>query len=1444
MDETIKEIRLLYNQKVTENLGEKLFGAFHHLTNFEIYGHPEYDYSDLEESLLLIPKMATDNLPIQCCIYIAEKIANYYVEMNRKISAEFVEAFSEAEDGLSTIIYAIVMCRAHQVDESFYKTILKLIKREKLTVYSVCAITYFLGENKDILSDIDYYTVPLFFHYKKSDFVTKQSLIRLLNILIMRGNIYYNNITNITDILMTEKSPSLRSQVCRSISMLIVLVLNKYNNNLNIVTLLFQRYNEKRVFKEFISLFNINSISDKIDGLLNIFLNGPYYGVYYLSSLLSIENREKCFKAFKNRQPSISMLDAAQRLCYNNKSFYRTTKIALKLYSSQDNSEKNHANIFFRRFSNKFPDESEKIIEIYIRKLFKDDYNATELVPIASMISKMILANSKAEKIMRNNYRYLSYISSKYNGDEYSPESISSWYINSVMPSGTFNMSDMDKRIVDIYYEGHELIAENIPNDLLEGILQFYMVHLDNSKSSYAASAVLQITNNLNSSSLSSIASIIACKVQSDSTIALFIFRLLEKRCSKINNLIVKHEVKNYFDTDEDFVFSERNLEDDERSIIKICQLLPHMIISSGPSTYPTLIYKIIDEPTQDLTQRLHLLSIVKDERTRCLLPRGFLVPLLKSMKGSKYQFLQVTAEIISIFIHHHESPETQLIKSVINFIEKNVSRASNLLIASICSHNKLGEENTMKLFSICLERVVKEKLRVTAIHAINVLVNTHMDMLKNVKLSYFFVKDLCHVFFCSLDSILLYHIGILLTRILKMVRSFMFEERSITSKYIIQIVEMLYHNYGELSQLAYIKAVNTLFDINVDFAAQNIHLKFEIVESPFFKVREVAYEAFLKYVGHYKQCDILYQKIKSSIYDIQMMSSKNASRYIKAIIINFYSSKQERCNQLLDMFCSIVGNNELPLFSEAVIHRDLVLCGIEALYKIFSTLVSIKKVTPLQINWVFESLSRRCFSMDREIRGLSFARLASFLKKVHDFTDFYTNYRDNIDDVLKLAFHFYTLNDNLFLSSVLDVPLDTKSLKLYSHGTHYILKAKCKGPSDVNSMLPIFSRLVDKIDVNDEDYSILLDIIHPLFEDQLIRLMRGMTSGDKRAIKTEHDNVKGFYKQFAVSTYKLRGKYEWKVTLLNILSFFSCEFLKYYDEESAVAALSYATIHFTNSRPFCETEVKIMLEILRCIQANPESLGYKVSTIIPDLFFASSYCESAHDILFNISPYVELDRRCFYTIIRKFCNNYDHFFLSLFINGQKKNISYDDLMLISMYIFTKAEDKIFILDLIIKHVVARKFIDFGFAFIRNVISTSVLCESVCSFVRENIQNGGVNFLYDLICCEEKELCLSFLASGCHNELFNLCLVQNPEVNNSLYLYLTFIRETIRLDYNILPVYIQLLTQCLQIYKYKNTTYFICHELFIVRREYPRFFAMFWNKLPEDIRRRLIDLVR
>ncbi|EAX93899.1 hypothetical protein TVAG_131870 [Trichomonas vaginalis G3] len=717
MDLILSELHRLDQSTVVVQPEQAIFRTLHPLTISLFYSAPEDYLRELEKSLFKILEINQGVLSTQCVILIGRKLREIY-KRNIPFNADQFVSNLNSKPTQSKIILFGALCGTQGLMPTHYQNVMPTLFKvnEKLYIPALYCLRHIFKTLKNTAGKLDSQAIS--FVNKISSKPIEQSqvaCIKLLRVLSVYRNNDVSNIFAIYDnILQSSSSEIINDEIYKSVAKYAATFITPSTSNLDKLQEVFNRYNFYTTFKYFSTIVGPSTISMYSSQLTQLYLSKYPNAVSTIITCVREEDKENIVKSIVNHRDLPDALHCLKILPQTENIILESANVALLLYTSNNSYIKDIGSQFFSSFIFEHREAAFKFIASKLQTIYDQKLKSNDLESTATVISRLIAASPDKYDILNCVKTVFCSILSRDIGETYI------WPLLSVCPNEWMNSELVESKIN--HFEGD-----------YEGIFQFFM--FTSTKSSKIKDLILKFVDhcieNITSSIVTSFSVLIPSVFEGTSQIQKIIKTFVEFLFEQeVNQDLVQNITETSFPFEGDIVKKRHHIPEhvyeSTKIIIKLSSLICHLISLLTDKEQTSMIDYIINHKKSISMQRVLLIQLINNDKTRDKLPRGFLIPLLKSLKGTDKFFLLLTCESISRYIHFNDS----YLKATINFIENNKSNPSNYLIGSLSHHIHISNEYLIRLVMCINKRISSISLRLTSFYALKCIICTHsMDI-------------------------------------------------------------------------------------------------------------------------------------------------------------------------------------------------------------------------------------------------------------------------------------------------------------------------------------------------------------------------------------------------------------------------------------------------------------------------------------------------------------------------------------------------------------------------------------------------------------------------------------------------------------------------------------------------------------------------------------------
>ena len=1017
MDSILEEIQRLVKATVLVKPEQPIFRVLNQITDNVLQNSSQEFLSQLEDLLGQLVKSNKGEISTQCSIYIGQKQAQIYKYFNVFNQSNLISEINPKSPSSQLIAFGSLAKSAPFSAQNYKEIIFTMIKVPEssyfASLYAIkCCLRGLNGSIPEIDADVLHFVQKVLNSRRNEEEMIQINALKVLTVLGRRNNIsHYNSLLALITQEYKNQNSSLfvRDEATKAAGHFAAAqILNSPNApRFETIKDILHSFKESlSVFKYFSTVVGPVLISKYSDELISLFLNHFPLGLQTILNFCPEESKMTLFNAITNQLNDVSS-EKFQALLYfventevtnqnQNQIVFDVANYALKLNESKNLYDRENSSQFFSQFSNKYREASYNFVCFWLDKLDRNDISDDRTwLSAASIVSKIVLSSQDRNILIQSNTQQLMHIqtASLNSKSIFSNNFIGVWYLLSFIPEQLIDSNLVIKNIDRIL----ENVISNIEEDLsklFESLLQFYLIHPNAPHIQEITSYAVQYLSTLSPSGIASLCSIVTKVFLNDPKIipiyrTILTFTLSIKATNDMLHSFVAKTEPDEEDILNDLHKPPKHSYEDTKMCVRLVNTIPLIILSAPQKIQTELIEELINHPNvgTNAVHRFVLKAIVENEKTRQLIPRGFLIPLLKSLKGSDRIFLQSTCETVSTFISYHES----FIKATVNFIEQNKSRASLFLLASIVNHVHVSNDFLVRLMICANERTNSQQLKYTALYAMLCIITSHPMDVSSLCLGAHQLTVLMNILHddtlnSSLPSALTIHLvsRTLISLIPTLVPDCL-EPNSPLKGAIISVVDTFLTTPLTIAKDEYFICLHNICLYTFEFI-QNLDLQYEsAANNSLLEVRVRALSTFSQYISRYPINEQIFSFFKPAIYLLQQTNAEQAKEFILSVCCSFTSQNGVNNFNQVYSICPVINHilqkGTIPeLSSNVKASKGVIMCILRAASEIINALLNLPEIPLLLLNDLLASICISATNEEYECRRQAFFSLYKIL--------------------------------------------------------------------------------------------------------------------------------------------------------------------------------------------------------------------------------------------------------------------------------------------------------------------------------------------------------------------------------------------------------------------------------------------------------------------------------
>ena len=1231
MESILSELQRLITATVLVKPEQAIFRVLNTINESVLQNSDENSISKLNSSLSSLIKLNKGSISPQSAILIGTKQALLF-NFSKNLSTDaFVSGITSKSMPAQIIEFGVLARNSLFNENQLQKVVQQLLKvQEKSFFAAFYTIRAILKALKNSLPELDatiFNFMKKCFSSQNIDETTRIAGLKLASSLAKRRNLQTNQLFSFLDQNNTKTQPDFVRDEVQKVAANIAasfIISSPGSPSFDSVKDVFNHFHEQATFNYFSTIVGPVLMSKYSIQLLRIFKDSFAAGIPSITPFCTNDVKYQLFSELITQQPSSVLLEVLGTFPQTQEVIIKTANFALKLYESENLYDKESSSQYFSSFARDHREETYNFICMWIDKLNRGDCEEEDWISAGSIISKLLASSQDKEMIISQFAQQIVHIQTQglNSRSVFSGSFIAAFFILSVLPEQLIDQNlvrNAMKRVIENVISN----SEESMNTLFAAVLQFYLFHptFDNVKE--IAQYALQHISTLTSPSVNSLVSLLPKIFDKDEKIVGIIKSVLDytltlKPTSSVVAAIAKKIEPEEIEVIEKIHSIPKHNYDYTKKVTKLILAIPKLILAAPAEAQKEIILGLHGQQPYSAIQNLILKAIIDNEKTELHLPRGFLIPLLKTLKGSDKIYLQSTCETVASYLVRKET----FIKATVKFIETNKSKASLYLLCALVNNVHLSNDFLVRLILCANERTTMPTLRSTALFAMSSIILSHqMDIaslcLGAHQLTILF--DILHL--DQLPSPMTSHlVSETLNVLLPTLVPDALEPQSPLKPAILSVIETLMATPMQLAREDYFRCLNTICAYAFQYM-DSLQLKYSSMKSPSVSIRLLALSTYSQYITHMFCNAQLFSYTKLAMQLLHETGSQYAKDFILAIAASLTCDQQH--NELYEM-CQllniVLAGRCVPELSGVFPSNELIDTALKASVQIFSKLIVAK---PLQLSLINTILSNICISTtsdDYNSRVSAFAALGSVYEmiKAGKNKKLLDHYFNNLLTAAKIGFASGVQSSSKFLYEF--VQDKDECLGLYTRQLQKMQIASI----EAYQVAARFCRIIAS-KKETEAYKAAMKNIFPAFTG-IIKQAMSITINSKEQLQPFREYVSSYYEDLAASYFFLLKELGENIDKKAILSFFIVELRTANDVWQVKAAVSAITSY---SKLFPDEDVDIIEEGLEMICTLIPQLGLSISKELSLLVTALTAMKELTEEMWEIIVYIVLNCPC-----------------------------------------------------------------------------------------------------------------------------------------------------------------------------------------------------------------------
>ena len=1018
MDSILEEIQRLVKATVLVKPEQAIFRVLNQINENILQNSSQNFLSQLENLLGQLVKSNKGEISTQCSIYIGQKQAQIYKYFNIFNPTNLISEINSNSTSSQLIAFGS-LAKSAAFSAQNYKEIINILMKVPETsyfasLYSVkCCLRGLKGNSPEIDNEVLHFVQKVLNSRRNEE---EMILIHSLKVLAVLGR--RNNIQNHNSLLTLIHQPYKNQNTSLFVHdeatktaahFAAAQILNSSSNpHFDSIKEILSGFKDSlSVFKYFSTIVGPVLISKYSDQLLSLFLNNFPLGLQTILNFSSQESKMNLFTSITNQMNVINS-ERFEALMYfventevtnqnQNQMIFNIANYALKLYESDNLYDRENSSQFFSQFSNKYREASYNFVCFWLDKLDRNEISDDKTwLSATSIVSKIVLSSQDRDLLIQANQQQLMHIQTAGLNSKsiFSNIFIGTWFLLSFIPEQLIDSNLVIKNIDRILENIISNLEDNL-SKLFESLLQFYLIHPNAPHIQEVTSYAVQYLSTLTPGAISSLCTIIPKIYQNDPKIITMYRTILSYTLSIKATQDMLHQFVSKTEPDEESLLNDLHKPpihtyEDTKMVVRLVNTIPLLILSAPSKIQGELIEELINHPnvSTNAVHRFVLKAVVENEKTRQIIPRGFLIPLLKSLKGSDKIFLQSTCETVSTFISYHES----FIKATVNFIEQNKSRASLYLLSSIVNHVHVSNDFLVRLMICANERTNSQQLKYTALYAMLCIITSHPMDVSSLCLGAHQLTVLMNILHddtlnSSLPSPMTIHlVSRTLISLLPTLVPDCLEPNSPLKSAIISVVDSFMTTPLTIAKDEYFICLHNICLYTFEFI-QYLDLQYEsATNNSLLDVRIRALSTYSQYISRFPINEQIFSFFKPAIHVLQQTNAQQAKEFILSVCCSFTSQNGVNNFNQVYTICPVINNilqkGTIPdLNSNVKASKAVVMCVLQAASEIINALLNLPEIPLLLLNDLLASICISATNEEYECRQQAFNSICKILE-------------------------------------------------------------------------------------------------------------------------------------------------------------------------------------------------------------------------------------------------------------------------------------------------------------------------------------------------------------------------------------------------------------------------------------------------------------------------------
>lgn len=1366
MDSIICELRRLVKSVVLVQPEQAIFRTLSPLSIPLLNSSSTNELTELEGLLHQLLGVNQGIISTQCIILIGRKLKEIY-KRNIMFSADhFVKDLISKPTQAKIILFGVLSGTQGLMPNHYQDIIPKMFKvDEKLYIASLYCIRHAFKTLKGTSGKLDSHAIS--FVKKVLNKATEQvqvAAIKLLRILVIYRNNDFANISPILDDLILNCSSELvHDEIYKSIAKYAAIYLTSTTANFEKITQIFSRYTKVAIFKYFATIVGPSVISKHSNQLSQLYINKFPHALSTIVSSCSDADRKNIFDALQANKDIPGALQTIALFPQTPEIIYKSANIALTYFRSKNPYVKEISSQYFSTFAREQRNVAFKFVYDWLNKLARGDMQDEEIIPACAVVSRIIAGSPDRDQMLQNNAQALLHIANTGLNQRsiFASLFVGVWYILSIIPESEVS-SELVQKGIDRVVENVISSAESDFENLFDGLLQYYMLQPNGYKAKEVVNYAMNSNVYLASSAITALCVLVPRHFNGDKEMVKIIRNMVDIVLNIPPSVdIVKSMSKMVVPFEEDIVakrhFLPKHQYENTKIANKLMTSIPSLITSLPEGAQKSLVEEI-NKKQQNAMHRLLLKHIVINEKTREHIPRGFLIPLLKSLKGTDRIFLISTCEVIAQYIQHNDS----YFKATVNFIEQNKTNPSNYLIAALVSHTHISNDYLIRLAMCINERASNPTLRLTSFYAMKCIVASHpMD-----------VASLClgahqlSLFMTSLNDfslpepLLIHSVAETFNALLPTLVPEALEPNSPLRPQIVSVVQTICMTPYLTAREDFYETLNSVLTYAFPLISEIDFDSSRSINSASMSLRLYVLSAF----SHLAAQGTLPSTVISLSKDAAQMMQQTGMKldFISAVSNAVDVTKQ---NNELYALCTLVQStlqhNTIPGIEGVTPSENLSLECLNSSVSIFNKLMTIKPFPSIVINDIISAVCISTLRNNFMIKKAAFDALAKIIVAMRRVKKLYENYEKHLLTAAKIGFASgFDVSAKYLTAFVND---SEECLDLYSRE---ILKMQGMQQNAYPIIARFFKHAMNRED-SKEKYKDVVKNVAPLFADLIKQAMSiNFMQPDPQSLSEFRACFSEFYEDLA-------AVFSWMTTIEKVidptvvLSFYVVELRVASDiwqANGAIAGINAFIKYYPETRSdIVEEGLEAVLSILPQIGV---SVGQNCADLVESLISIENhnYNDRVIEIITAIAAHTPCNANVYVWLYDNIKDKFADVAAELFVASMMSSRITDEQIssLIVLYLERGPHDEISSESL--KFCRQNQRVKLGLSLCEILLTLNdVSFLAIGEFLAAHVRHGAIDILLKI---KDSEILAKILSVNVANTIFGFCLGDNTNAKN------------------------------------------------------------------------------